>query len=190
MGQWPSGRSAAASARRPRPSATPDLDDVLAGQADAVALARQWRDPQAYSEWGRHRRRRPRRRRLQSRSLCLRRDDACRSSRRAACACGLRSGAPHDRAVHHRPGRRGRLPQRRSGPSRRQARRAVRRSRSRACDPAELRSARRVRAQPHRMPRHPAPRTQSLRSRHGGARRSSRSAGQARSRGACASSAA
>ena len=63
---------------------------------------------------GRRRHGRPRRRRLQSRSLRLGRDDARRSSRRAARARDRRSGAPHDRAVPHRSRRRGRLSHRRS----------------------------------------------------------------------------
>ena len=48
-------------------------------------------------------------RRLQSRSLRLGRDHARRSSRRAAGAGDHRSGAPHDRPVSDRSGRRGRL---------------------------------------------------------------------------------
>ena len=55
---------------------------------------------------------------------------------------------------------------------------------------AEIRSARRLRAKSERMPRDPAPRTQSLRSRDAGAGRTSRSAGQARHRVHCANCAA
>ena len=56
------------------------------------------------------------------------------------------------------------------------------RNRSGARHPAELRSARRVRAQSRRMPRHPAQGARPLRSGDGGAGRASRSAGQARFR--------
>ena len=92
---------------------------------------------------GRRRRRRPRGRRLQSRSLRVGRDDAGRPSRRAARARDRRSGAAHDRPAPDRSGRRGRLSHRRSRRGRREARRAARRGRGGARDPADLRSARR-----------------------------------------------
>ena len=57
-------------------------------------------------------------------------------------------------------------------------------------DPAGLRSARRLRAQPHRMPGDPAQGARPLRSRDAGAGRPSRPAGQARPRGAAQASAA
>ena len=98
--------------------------------------------------------------------------------------------APHDRAIPDRYGRRGRLSHRRSRHRRRQARRAARRRRGRARHPADARSARRVRAQSHRMSRDPAQGTRPLRSGDAGAGRASRSAGQARSRRACAGCAA
>ena len=60
---------------------------------------------------------------------------------------------------------------RRSRAGRREARRAACRGRRRAGDPAGLRSAGRVRAQSHRMPRHPAQGARPLRSRDGGAGR-------------------
>ena len=133
----------------------------------------------------------PRRRRLQSRSLRLGRDDARRPSRRAARARDRRSGAPHDRPVSDRSGRRGRLSDRRSG-ARSPRSSAPRRREVEAVlgDPAELRSARRLRAQSHRMPRHPAQGARPLRSGDAGAGRASRSAGQARPRRRCARSAA
>ena len=102
---------------------------------------------------GRRRQRRPRGRRLQSRSLRVGRADAGRSPRRATVAGDRRSGPAHDRPVPDRHGRRGRLPDRRSRRGRRKARRAARRSRGRADDRADLRPARRLRAQSHRMPR-------------------------------------
>ena len=86
----------------------------------------------AYSEWAGVGTRRARGRRLQSRGLRLGRADARRSSGRAAGAGGRRSGAPHDRAVSDRSGRRGRLPHRRSRGGRREARRAAA-PRSRPC---------------------------------------------------------
>ena len=61
-----------------------------------------------------------------------------------------------------------------------------RRGRSRARDPADARSARRLRAQSHRMPRDPAQGPRPLRSGDAHAGRASRSLGQARSRRACA----
>ncbi len=71
---------------------------------------------------GHHARRPSRRRRIQSRSLRVGGADALRPSRRAARAGDHRSGAPHDRPVPHRSRRRGRLPDRRSGVGRREAR--------------------------------------------------------------------
>ena len=62
--------------------------------------------------------------------------------------------------------------------------------RGRSGGAAEIRSARRLRAQFERMPGDPAARAQPLRSRDAGAGRKSRSPGQARHRGACANSAA
>ena len=98
--------------------------------------------------------------------------------------------APHDRPIPDQHGRRGRLSGRRSRHRRRKARRAARRGRGRACHPADARSARRLRPQSHRMPRHPAQGTRPLRSGDARAGRPSRSPGQARSRRACAACAA
>ena len=96
----------------------------------------------------------------------------------------------HDRPIPDRSGRRGRLPRRRSRDGRRKTRRAARRGRSGAAIAADLRSAGRVRAQSHRMPGDPAQGARPLRSGDAGAGRPSRSARQARSRGAARASAA
>ena len=119
-----------------------DLDDVPPADTDAATSRSNGDGAARLFRMGRHRQRRPRGRRLQSRSLRLGRDHACRSSRRAARARDRRSRAPHDRAIPDRHGRRGRLPQRRSRDGRRKARRAGRRGRGGAGDPAGLRSAR------------------------------------------------
>ena len=137
-------------------------------------------------------RRQPRRRgrRLQSGSLRLRRDHARRSSCRTDGAGDFRSGRPHDRAIPDRYGGRGRLPHRRSRRRRRKARRAARRRRGRARHPADARSARRVRAQSHRMPRHPAQGPRPLRSGDAHAGRASRSAWPSATSPPCAACAA
>ena len=93
------------------------------------AATRRRRDAAGLFRMGRHRLRRPRGRRLQSRGLRLGRDDARRPSRRAARAGDRRSRPPHDRAISDRHGRRGRLPDRRSRGGRRKARRAACRGR-------------------------------------------------------------
>ena len=98
----------------------------------------------------------------------------------------VRSGPPHDRAIPDRYGRRGRLSHRRSRGRRREARRAGRGDRGGARHRADLRSAGRVRAQSHRVPRHPAQGARSLRPGDAGAGRPSRSARQARPGGAAA----
>ncbi len=121
-------------------------------------------------------------RRLQSGSLRHRRNHIGRASRRADGAGDFRSGRPHDRAIPHRHGGRGRLPDRRSRRGRRQAGRAAHRSRSRARDLADARPARRLRAQSHRMSRAPAQGPRPLRSGDAHAGRASRFVGQARSR--------
>ena len=132
----------------------------------------------------------PRRRRLQSRSLRVGRAHALRPSRRAACAGDHRSRAPHDRSVSHRSRRRGRLPDRRSGDGRREARRLDGRCRGGARRPADVRSGRRLRAQPDRMPGDSAQGARPLRSCHAGAGRAHRSPRQARTSARCARSAA
>ena len=70
---------------------------------------------------GGHRLRRPRRRRLQSRSLRFRRDHAGGLAARANDACHRRAGAAHDRAVSDRSRRRVRLSLRRYSPRRRKS---------------------------------------------------------------------
>ena len=135
-------------------------------------------------------RRRLQRRRLQSGSLRRRRGDARRPSRRAARGGVQRAGAAHDRAVSDRSRRRCRLSAAGSGTGRRAAGRLAGGCRCGADGAAEVRSARRLRAEFERVPRNPAPRTQPLRPRHAGAGGKSRSAGQARHRRRCANCAA
>ena len=106
------GRDGIDTAARERPAT--DLEDVPPADADAAASRSNGEAPTRLFGMGGHRRRRARRRRLQSRGLRLGRDDARRSSRRAARARGRRSRAAHDRAVPDRSRRRGRLSQRRS----------------------------------------------------------------------------
>ena len=167
-----------------------DLENVFPTTRSQRRSARPPTQPRGLFRMGRRRQRRARGRRLQSRSLRLGRADARRSSRRAAGAGDRRSGPAHDRAVPDRSGRRGRLSHRRSRAGRREARRAAGRGRSGAGDAAGVRSAGRVRAQSHRMPRDPAQGAQPLRSGDAGAGRPARSAGQARSRRRCGASAA
>ena len=103
---------------------------------------------------------------------------------RTGCASSLRlpSSIPaaHDRTIPHRSGRRGRLSHRRSRRGGGKTRHQRRRDRGGARHPAEVRSARRVRARSRRMPGDPAHGARSFRSRHAGAGRAARSFGAAR----------
>ncbi len=87
-----------------------ELENVFPDDGSEKAAAPEV-PPPAYSEWsgtgsGGERRR------LQSGSLRLGRDDARRSSRRADGAGDFRSGRPHDRPLPDRHGGRSRLPRR------------------------------------------------------------------------------
>ena len=93
-------------------------------------------------------RRRLQRRGLQSRSLRRRRDHARQPSRRAAGGGLHRARAAHDRPVPDRPRRRGRLSAAGSRPGRRAAGRVASGRRGGSCRAAEIRSARRLRANP------------------------------------------
>ena len=109
-----------------------DLENVPPDDADAASARRRRGAAAGYSEWARHRQRR--------------RDDGDYNleafvSAETTLADHLAEqlalavadpARPHDRAVPHRSGRRGRLSQRRSGDGRREARRAAR-PRSRPC---------------------------------------------------------
>ena len=119
------------------------LDNVFPEEpAEAAARAAQDAAPTAYTEWGGGA---SQRRRLQSRSLCRRRGDARRPSRRAARARLHRPGAAPDRPSSHRSGRRGRLSAGGSRAGRRAARRPASGRRGGARGAAEVRSARRLR---------------------------------------------
>ena len=164
------------------------LDNVFSEEpAEAAARAAQDAAPTAYTEWG---------------GGASNDDDynleafvaaevtLGEPSRRAARGGLHRAGAAHDRAISDRSGRRRRLSAAGSGPGRRAARRLASGCRGGARGAAEIRSARRLRAQSERVPGDPAARTQPLRPGDAGAGRASRSAGQARHRVACARSAA
>ena len=131
---------------------------------------------------GRHRLRRPRRRRLQSRSLRVRRNHAGGLAARAIDVRHHRSGAAHDRSIPDRSRRRDRLSERRARRGGGKARHQRRRGRSRPRHPANFRSARHLRARPRRMPGAPAQGARPLRSRDAGADHAARPSGQARFR--------
>ena len=168
-----------------------DLDNVFPDDDAATSRSNRRGAAAGLFRMGGRRLRRPRRRRLQSRSLRFGRDHARRPSRRAAGAGDRRSGRPHDRAIPDRSGRRGRLPHRRSRGGRRKARRAG------AADVEAVLAVLQAFDPPGVCARnlteclaHPAQGAQPLRSRDAGAGRASRSAGQARPRRPCAASAA
>ena len=135
------GRRGAERQRRPRPAIgagderreTP-LDDTSPDEAEPIR-PRSCGHAGGLFGMGRRRLRRPRRRRLQSRSLRLRRDHAGGLAARAAHARDCRSGAAHDRPISDRSGRRGRLSRPAISPRRRKSS-APASPRSRPCSPS------------------------------------------------------